>query len=598
MEAASNTVNDNDDNNNNNSNHNHHNHNHHHHVDNGGRTNNNNIIRTMDVEVVRRLPEWNDLPRPRNNEPRQPQPQRQDEDELQAVVVKSPLPLQNATTTTATGIPLPPMVEVVISEEEEEEEAGVTQPQPKQKQQKPRMGVMVLGMHRSGTSMLTGLLATVAGYTVGGPLLAKHVVDNPKGYFERVDIMTQNDAWMSHQNNNKSNKNKNKMNRMMITWDQNVQRYNARRAVLFSNTTANRLARWYYTQHNQKAKAAAKRQQRQQQRKRQNNNNNNNNTDTIATNDTNHHHHHYYYYNTNNNTTTTTTTTINTNNDNRTFLERVVGGLEFLNNPNNAPWIQKDPRNCITLPTWLALMNNEPAILFTYRHPLEVSLSLMKREGGNHSTTATTTNTTNTTTTTTTTTTSTNTNWTLTRGLELWILYNQKALQHSQGLCRITSSNEALLQNPAYEVQRISHQLTTRCGLPAPPHPIIDIMAANQFVNVELQRHRRSRRQRQRQHQHSQPPHEEETDDANTGIWRTTTTYNKKNDTTHNKNGTCVVQKLHSTLAVGTLEQKHEEQMYRVAMKVFCDLESGMAYEDTYVWPTTTTTTTTTTIAV
>jgi hypothetical protein len=50
-----------------------------------------------------------------------------------------------------------------------------------------RNGFIVLGMHRSGTSMLSGLLATGFGYNVGNDAdLVVPNFDNEKGFFERV----------------------------------------------------------------------------------------------------------------------------------------------------------------------------------------------------------------------------------------------------------------------------------------------------------------------------------------------------------------------------------------------------------------------------
>jgi len=48
-----------------------------------------------------------------------------------------------------------------------------------------RRGIVVLGMHRSGTSMLSGLLVNGFGYNVGGPLIGSSF-DNEKGFFERI----------------------------------------------------------------------------------------------------------------------------------------------------------------------------------------------------------------------------------------------------------------------------------------------------------------------------------------------------------------------------------------------------------------------------
>ena len=57
--------------------------------------------------------------------------------------------------------------------------------------------VVILGMHRSGTSMVAGALAT-AGLYAGEPdeLLADQS-DNPHGFWERRDVVSLNDAILS-----------------------------------------------------------------------------------------------------------------------------------------------------------------------------------------------------------------------------------------------------------------------------------------------------------------------------------------------------------------------------------------------------------------
>ncbi|WMJ72092.1 hypothetical protein RCC89_02750 [Cytophagaceae bacterium ABcell3] len=53
--------------------------------------------------------------------------------------------------------------------------------------------IIVLGMHRSGTSMVTGLLSKL-GYYVGAPEeLTNTSEENPKGFFERKDVRNIND---------------------------------------------------------------------------------------------------------------------------------------------------------------------------------------------------------------------------------------------------------------------------------------------------------------------------------------------------------------------------------------------------------------------
>jgi hypothetical protein len=62
-------------------------------------------------------------------------------------------------------------------------------------------GVVVLGMHRSGTSLLAGLLFR-AGLWVGERrdlIWGADAADNSKGFYERTDIVLQNDALMKLQ---------------------------------------------------------------------------------------------------------------------------------------------------------------------------------------------------------------------------------------------------------------------------------------------------------------------------------------------------------------------------------------------------------------
>ncbi len=201
-------------------------------------------------------------------------------------------------------------------------------------------------------------------------------------------------------------------------------------------------------------------------------------------------------------------------------------GLKFLDDPNNAPWLQKDPRMCITLKTWLKLMNSEPAILFTYRHPLEVALSLHKREQ----------------------------NFPVERGLRLWIVYNMRAIQNSKGLCVVRSSNDAILANPLKEIQRISDELTATCGVPAPPHRIKQ-EHVDKFIDPNLQ------------HGRKQLEKEEK---------KVLETYN---------NGECKVYTYTSEEEEGTPSYQREHDLYRKAMKIYCDFQSGVAYKDDYEWP-------------
>jgi hypothetical protein len=296
-----------------------------------------------------------------------------------------------------------------------------------------RPGVVVLGMHRSGTSMLSGLLVTSAGYKVGGPLIGA-AFDNAKGFFERVDVVLQNDEFFTLQG---------------MYWGANVLGYN-----------------WEQALKDKESGAATFRQG-----------------------------------------------------------ER---GLQFLNSPDNSPWLQKDPRMCITLKTWMKLLNKEPAIVFTYRHPLEVAMSLQKREEM----------------------------FELEHGLRIWIIYNMRGVQNSVDLCRVLSSNEAILADPLNEVQRIADELTAKCNVQAPPNRITqeDI---DQFIDPDLQH---NKKQREKQALELR-------------------VLDEQND------GSCVIRDYSSKFLDGTPKKTKEMEMYLVAMRIYCDLKSGKAYEIDYVWP-------------
>ena len=295
-------------------------------------------------------------------------------------------------------------------------------------------GFMVLGMHRSGTSMLSGLLVKGFGYEPGGPLIGASF-DNEKGFYERIDVVVQNDEFMEAQRTG---------------WSWNVLNYDPQKAL----------------EH--KAQG------------------------TITFNDG-------------------------------------KKALAFLNNPHRAlPYLQKDPRMCITLPTWLKLLDHKPAIVFTYRHPLEVALSLKHREK----------------------------EWTLEHGLRLWIAYNMRAIQYSADLCRVLSTNEAIFNDPAKEVQRIKDELTDKCNVKLAPKENIPIDVVNKFVDPKLQHNKKER----------------ELDKDNQKILK-----DFGND--------CVARDFASDYDEMTANRRSEVELYLMAMQVFCDLENGQAYNKEYKWP-------------
>ena len=225
-----------------------------------------------------------------------------------------------------------------------------------------RPGVIVLGMHRSGTSIVGGLMSKM-GLNTGGPLIAP-ASDNAKGFFERIDVVLQNDYLMKKQN-------------LHYAW-----RTHAYDPLLG-------------LKH-------------------------------ILT-------------------------------DNGSFFKEGERGLAFLNSESNYPWMLKDPRLCITLRTWLPLLHFTPAILFTYRNPMDVALSMNKR---------------------------TTENFPIALGLKLWYVYNKRAVRQSNDLCRVISSHRKLMNNAASELVHIRNGLI-ECGVPVPKLPSDNEIAS--FIDVKLQ---------------------------------------------------------------------------------------------------------------
>jgi hypothetical protein len=112
------------------------------------------------------------------------------------------------------------------------------------------------------------------------------------------------------------------------------------------------------------------------------------------------------------------------------------------------------------------------------------------------------------------------------------------------------------MADPMHEVQRIADELTTRCHVLQPPYSMKQ-EDVDKFVDPSLQ-HNRNRRA------------EEEKDNEILAEY---------ND------GKCLVYAYKSDTNEGSIERKREMVLYSWAMKLFCDLESGKAYEDYYEWP-------------
>jgi len=297
-------------------------------------------------------------------------------------------------------------------------------------------GYIILGMHRSGTSMLAGLLVKGLGYNVGKPLI-QPAYDNEKGFFELLPAVLQNDNFLNSQN---------------IWWNANVAKYDFKTSL-------------------------------QQIKKRE------------------------------------------------IPFQKGSKALSFLNDPNNYPWLLKDPRMCITLLTWIDLIHTKPAIVFTYRHPMEVAKSLHTREAG----------------------------ITISAGLRLWIHYNRLAIQNSNfnGLCRVISSNVKLLHDQETEVQRISDELTHNCHVLPPNQPKVQKEWVRNFMDPGLQHEKKNVNKQNVQYQLLETYHDCDILDYDA------------NSQEHDRNPT----------------MQKERELYLKAMRIYCDLDSRKAFDKHYVWP-------------
>ena len=139
------------------------------------------------------------------------------------------------------------------------------------------------------------------------------------------------------------------------------------------------------------------------------------------------------------------------------FFKEGRAGLAFLNDPNSYPWMLKDPRLCLTIRTWLPLLNFVPAVLFIYRHPFDVSLSMHKRATEHFK---------------------------MGFAMKLWYVYNKKAVTQSTDLCRVVGSHKKIMAAPQKEFDRIYDELRT-CGIHV-PHKLKSADISD-FIDVNLQ---------------------------------------------------------------------------------------------------------------
>jgi len=266
--------------------------------------------------------------------------------------------------------------------------------------QATRKGVVVLGMHRSGTSVTGGLLSRM-GLKTGGPLIGP-AEDNKKGFFERIDVVLQNDYLLKMQG---------------IHYASGVQRYDWHKGLMHAETSMH-MRQVQDADPSLRATAENERATRAR----------------LGTN----------IY-----------STIKKDVVTADFFNEGSRAMSFFFDPGNSPWMLKDPRLCITLRTWIPLLGSEPAVLFTYRHPLDVALSLHKRDRYN-----------------------------MPVALRMWYVYNWKAVVNSADLCRVVSSHHAIMASPDAELSRIHSQLKESCGVPIPHKSNPRIVA--EFVDTKL----------------------------------------------------------------------------------------------------------------
>ena len=100
-------------------------------------------------------------------------------------------------------------------------------------------------------------------------------------------------------------------------------------------------------------------------------------------------------------------------------------------------WLWKDPRICLTLPFWRSVWTECPAVVFVYREPLEVALSLHRSYGHNKAC-----------------------------SLALWERYSRSALRAAIGMPLIAIDYENLMREPESVIAKLGSQLR-ELGAPA-----------------------------------------------------------------------------------------------------------------------------------
>jgi len=210
----------------------------------------------------------------------------------------------------------------------------------------------------------------------------------------------------------------------------------------------------------------------------------------------------------------------------RDFLNRIhlFKKNEDVNATLHSTFVVKDPLMSITLPTWLEFLEEKPVVLFIHRHPVDVARSLRQRNAYIISN----------------------------QGLVYSIGYNQNSIQNAiqAGLCLISTSYYNVMNDSLNEVRWIVTELQTKCNV-EPSIPISSIKSAlvDRFVDHGLR------------HDFEKPKiledRECELDD-----WG-----------------------LRSYKEANLVDKNQHNGIFFTAMKIYCDIENGKAFEKEYEWP-------------
>jgi hypothetical protein len=112
-------------------------------------------------------------------------------------------------------------------------------------------------------------------------------------------------------------------------------------------------------------------------------------------------------------------------------IDRWVDEVTELLTAYEGPWMVKDPRQCLMLPTWLRARGGQDLHVISVRHPVEVQRSLTRRNG-----------------------------YAPELGLALWERYMFDALRGSRGRRALIVDYDELTTNPSESVEVIADALT------------------------------------------------------------------------------------------------------------------------------------------